>query len=284
MAISSFHTYVIGADRQVGQYLSRLLAKQNLIHRGISLESRERPMLQSSARPVYVLTPSFNHPSDFADARFWLERAKEEDAVVILLSTLAVCKAGATGTVNEDCADFTDSEMSEYFLDLERVAASNPQHVILRAGQLFSLAADDFAGLVLNKLRTENGAALDMQRLFEPTPAEDVAEVILAVLRQINLSDGLWGLYHFSGVEAVNAYSFAEALLSEAGQFEDLSGATLSTESGALMPELWTPVADHQKLFHTFGIKQKAWRKGLARAVRRYYRADDSQSTSVEGR
>ena len=284
MAISSFHTYVIGADRPVGQCLSRVLAEHNLIYRNISLESRERPMLQSSARPVYVITPSLSQLSDAEDAAFWLSRARDEDAVVILMSTLAVCKAGTTGTVTEQCSEFTSSAISEAFLALEKQAAENPQHIILRVGQLFALSADDFAGRVLNQLRLEGCAALDMQRLFEPTPADDIAEVILAVLRQVNLMEGLWGLYHFSGVEAVNAYAFAEALLSEAGQFEDLSAATLSTEAGAMMPALWTPVADHQKLFHTFGIKPKAWRKGLARAVRRYYRADDKSSAGVQGR
>jgi len=284
LAISSFHTYVIGADRPVGQYLSRVLAEQNLIYRNISLESRERPALQSSARPVYVLLPSFTNPADCSDCRFWLERARDEDALVILMSTLAVCRPGVTGTVNEGCSEFTDTELSECFREIEALAAANPQHIILRVGQLFSLAADDFAGAVLNRLRNEGSLALDMQRLFEPTPADDVADVIMAVLRQINLADGLWGVYHFSGVEAVNSYSFAEALLSEAGQFEDLSSASLSTEAGALMPSLWTPVSEHQKLFHTFGIKQKAWRKGIARAVRRYYRADDATSAGVEGR
>ena len=60
MAISHFHAHIIGGDRPVGQYLTRLLAEQDIIYKSVSFSSRERPLLQlqSQARPVFILTPS----------------------------------------------------------------------------------------------------------------------------------------------------------------------------------------------------------------------------------
>lgn len=277
MGISSFHSHVIGADRPVGKYLTRLLAEQSLIYRGVSIESTERSHLQSSARPVYVLTPSLLNTRDIEASRFWLQRAKDEDALVILVSTLALFKP-CSGEVSEETAPDLDTDLTRGFNELEALAQQNPQHVILRVGQVFSLESEDFAAKVLNHIRTNPNLALDMQKLFQPTPVDDVASVIMAILRQVHCSDNLWGIYHFSGVEATSSYGFAEALLAEASQYEDLSAACLTTQEGGMTPDVWTPVSDQTRLFYTFGIKRKPWRQGLARLIKSYYRVDKAQT------
>lgn len=274
MAISSFHTHIIGADRPVGRHLARLMAEQNLIYRGVAIESVERPMLQSSARPVYLIAPSLQDERDLENALYWIDVAKDQDAIVILMSSLH--GLSPDGMADEDGEITNEDSQSQALGVLEARARLNPQHVILRVGQLLTLEGDDFAGRILNHIRSTPTLALDMQRQFEPTPADDVAVVLMAVLRQVNLSDQLWGTYHFAGVEAVTSFGFAEALLSEARQYEDLSNAELTTEAGGLMPDVWTPLSSHERLFHTFGIKAKPWRQGLARLIRRYYRADES--------
>jgi dTDP-4-dehydrorhamnose reductase len=270
LAISSFHTHIIGAEQPVGRYLSRLLAEQNLIHRGVTLASDERPMLQASARPVYVVIPTLNDDSELDAARVWVEKAQEEGAVILFVSTLHRFAQSDT-TVNESAAPSDSTNLANRFAELESLVSQNAQHIILRVGQLLTLEGGDFASQILAHIRSQPKLALDMQKQFEPTPVDDVAIVILAMLRQINLADDLWGVYHFSGVEPVSSYAFAEALLAEAGQFEDLSQVELTTEQGAMMPQVWAPVAEHNVIFHTFGIKQKAWRQGLARLVRAYY-------------
>lgn len=277
MGISSFHSHVIGADRPIGKQLTRLLAEQNLIYRGVSMDSTERQQLQSSARPVYILTPSLFNTKDIEASRFWLQRAIDEDALVILISTLAVFNA-CSGEVNEDTEQSLDTELQRTIHELETFAQQNPQHIILRVGQVFSLESEDFAGKILNHIRLNPELALDMQKLFQPTPADDVANVVVAVLRQVNCSDSLWGTYHFAGVEATSSYGFAEALLSEARQYEDLSGACLTTQEGGMTPDVWTPVSDQTRLFYTFGIKRKPWRQGLARLIKAYYRADKTKT------
>jgi len=235
-------------------------------------------MLQSSARPVYLISPALNEVTDVESAKFWIGRAQEEGALVVLLSTLHRYLGGKE-TVTEQCIADNTSALSEAFAELEALAAENPQHIILRVGQLLTLDGSDFASRILSVIRSEPTLALDMQREFEPTPVDDVAIVVLAMLRQIHLADDLWGTYHFSGVEPVSSYTFAEALLAEARQFEDLTAVELTTQEGGMTPEVWAPVADHTSLFHTFGIKNKAWRQGLARLVRAYYHDPSKETT-----
>ena len=276
MPISQFHAHVIGGDRPVGQYLARILAEQDVVYKTTSLSSRERPLLQlqSQARPVFILTPSVFAADDLEGVPFWLELAREQDIPVMFLSTLAFLSAPDGEGVNEDWKEFNEDELSYKYQRLEGQARENPQHLIIRAGQIFSFSADDYSGQILNSIRHEPELALDMNRFFEPTPADDVADVVLAVLRQINCSDSLWGTYHFSGAESLSSYAFAEAMLSEAGQYEDLSDTTLLSQENQFLPQIWTPVSDHSRLFHTFGIKPKPWRQGLSRLVRQYYRAE----------
>ena len=276
MAISHFHAHIIGGDRPVGQYLTRLLAEQDIIYKSVSFSSRERPLLQlqSQARPVFILTPSVFAAEDLDGVPFWLQLAREEDIPVLFLSTLSLLSAPDGEVVSEDWKEFNEDELNYRYRRLENQARENPQHLILRAGQIFSFSSDDYSGQILNSIRNEPELALDMNRFFEPTPADDVADVILAVLRQVNCSDSLWGTYHFSGAESLSSYAFAEAMLSEAGQYEDLSDTTLLSQENQFLPQIWTPVSDHSRLFHTFGIKPKPWRQGLSRLVRQYYRAE----------
>ena len=276
MPISHFHAHIIGGDRPVGQYFTRLLAEQDVVYKAVSLSIRERLLLQlqSQARPLFIITPSvFAAAEDLEGVPFWLQLARDEDIPVLFLSTLALLRAPDGEVVNEDWKEFNDDGLSQEYHRLENMARDNPQSLILRAGQIFSFSADDYSGQILNSIRHEPELALDMNRFFEPTPADDVADVMLALLRQINLSDSLWGTYHFSGAESLSSYAFAEAMLSEAGQYEDLSGTTLLSQENQFLPQIWTPVSDHSRLFHTFGIKPKPWRQGLSRLVKQYYRA-----------
>ncbi len=274
LAISSFHSFIIGANRPVGHFLTRSLASQDLMYKGFGLESRERLAMAAVGKPFFVLVPSLFHPDDYAHVPFWLEQAEEQDVPVVLLSSSAVFRARADAVYQENDEDYADHPLALDLLALEAMTRNNRRHLILRIGQGFSLMADDFANRLLTAIRDEHSLSLDMQRKFSPTPADDIAEVILAMLKQAACSDDLWGTYHFCGVEPISSYAFAEALLAEAGQYENLSGVELKSQEGGLMPAVWAPVTDNTLLFHTFGIKPKAWRKGLSRLIRRYYRAE----------
>jgi len=278
VATSSFQTFVVGADQPVGQFLCRNLQNQGLVYKSISLENREKLPTMSGGRPFFVIIPS-SRADDLGHALYWLERAQELDATVLLLSSLALFSYRAERQVDEECDDFADTEEAALLQHLEQATRQNERHVILRAGQLISLQGDDFANAVLAAAREQKSVSLDMQRLFDPTMADDIADVLLAIIRQLVCSDDLFGTYHCSGSEPVSAFSFAEALLAQVGQYEDLTELELGSEEGAMMPDVWAVSSDNTLLFHTFGVQQKAWRQGLSRLLQRYYRVDDGASS-----
>lgn len=272
LSISSFYSFIVGANRPVGHFLSRSLLAQDMMYKGFGLEGREKLNILATGKPFLVLLPSLFHEDDFAHAPFWLGQAQEQDIPVLLLSSLAVLDG--TQAFNETSTEFADDDRALMIQQIEELTRRNRRHLILRVGQGFSFMTQDYASHLLTQIREQSHVKLDGQCKFSPTPADDIADVLIAMLKQAACSDELWGTYHFCGVEPVSAYAFAEALLAEAGQYEDLTKVTLSMEDGATLPPIKVPSGDNMLLFHTFGIKAKAWRKGLSRLVRRYYRAE----------
>src|SRR5690554_7865634 len=66
-------------------------------------------------------------------------------------------------------------------------------------------------------------------------------------------------------------FQFADALFAEASHYEKLGEFEVKESEEGDKPDVWIPTSDNTKLFHSFGIKPKAWRKGLIRLVKRYY-------------
>ena len=279
MAVTPFHTYVIGAERPVGLYLTRALSQENLFYKAVSLEGHERLSEQSSGHPFFVILPSLSVPGDLDAADYWIDVAKEHDATVVLLSSLQVF--GSAGQeqgreFREEEAVSTASALEERVVQMEdKLRQACERHIILRVGAEFSFYSGDFSHQLLTAVRDERMLELDDEILIAPTPDDDIASVVLAIMRQADCSDSLWGTYHFTGTEAVTLYDFGEALVAEASQYEDLSDVKLiQGDSDTLLTQL--PVCgDLTRLLHHFGIQHKPWRKGLSRLLAHHYRGQN---------
>lgn len=272
--INRFQTYVVGANRPVGQFLTRMLASQDLPYTGFSFENKEKLKVNTASTPFLVLLPSVENKEDLQHAGFWVEQAQEHDIPILLLSSLVVYPASESEWREQDDT-YSSHPLAQDFLTLEQQVSQNRRHLILRAGAVFSLMGKDFANQLFVAMRAQEELILDSQTLFNPTPADDAADVVLAMLKQANCVDSLWGTYHFNAVEPVASYQFAQALLAEAGHYEALDKCKIEASETGGKPDLWIPSSDNTKLFHQFGVKPKAWRKGLSRLVKRYYQIEE---------
>lgn len=278
MAVTPFHTYVVGAERPAGLYLTRALAQENLFYKAVSLEGHERLSEQSSGHPFFVLLPSLAVPGDLDAAEYWVNVANEHDAPVVLLSSLQVFGGAGTGEnhcFSEDDPVVTDSPLNERLLALEEYVRERcSRHLIVRCGAGFSLHPGDFSHQLLAAIRDGRSVELDDEILLSPTPDEDTADVIIAMIKQADCTDTLWGTYHFAGSDPVTLYDFGEALVAEASQYEDLSDINLiQGESDTLLAQL-PACGDGTRLLHYFGIQSKVWRKGLSRVIGHHYRGN----------
>lgn len=157
----------------------------------------------------------------------------------------------------------------------ESIRTVQPQHLILRVSWVFSARGDNYLLRTLEQARHEAMIEAVDDRRGCPTSAEDVARVILAILRQLTCGIDVWGTYHYCGAEITSRYGFSEAILAAARQFEDLAVQELNAVSSADFPAAAqrpaSSVIKCRKLLSTFGIRQRPWRSELQRVIREFY-------------
>jgi dTDP-4-dehydrorhamnose reductase len=158
----------------------------------------------------------------------------------------------------------------------QSVRASCPRHVLLRFGWLLDDSENGVLARFLTRAAEDPEVLLADDRRGNPTPVDDAARVVLAVLKQLDCQAPLWGTYHYGGQEATTALALGQAVLSEARNYRGQLLEMVSPQAHAARPdaadEPQHAVLACKKILHTFGIKPRAWRSGLAELLERYYR------------
>lgn len=160
----------------------------------------------------------------------------------------------------------------------QSVRALCPRHVLLRFGWLLDDSPDGLLGRFLLRLEQHEEFFLADDRRGNPTPVEDAARVILAVLKQLDCGAPLWGTYHYGGHEASTPLVVGQAVYAEATHYRQFTLEGVSAIAHADCPDAADEpqhgVLACKKIFNTFGIKPRAWRAGLPDLLDRYYRHD----------
>lgn len=264
------HWFIIGAEFPVGQCLAKLASELALPYSSRRLDSREQPTVPMgmSATPLAIIATSGEDDESAGHIAEWIELLIEQDIPLVLLSSAKVFDYNEVGSLEDD--EMT-GDMG--LISLENQARKQLRHLIVRVNQPFSLLSGDFAVQLLAKARSEDTLKLDNLIRIAPTPADDIAQVLHALLQQISCDESLWGTYHYCSVESTTEYGFAEVLLAEARQYEDLAHVALEElDDDECAPS--ETILDSKLIKHTFGIKPKPWRQALSRLMRSYYRAD----------
>ncbi|WXL26516.1 sugar nucleotide-binding protein [Ectopseudomonas mendocina] len=151
-----------------------------------------------------------------------------------------------------------------------------PRHILLRFGWLMDDSVDGVLGRFLTRAAESEPLLLADDRRGNPTPVDDAARVILAVLKQLDCDSPLWGTYHYGGHEATTVVALGQAVISEARNFRSNLLEEVCPQAHSAQPDAAEEpqhgVLACKKIFHTFGIKPRAWRSGLPALLDRYYR------------
>jgi dTDP-4-dehydrorhamnose reductase len=269
------HWFIIGAEFPMGQCLAELASELALPFSSRRLDSEESLSvpLDSTSAPLAILSAPGENTESIEHLEAWIERLIEQDIPIVLLSSAKVFIYNELGSLENDAMTG-----DERLISIENQVRQQLRHLIIRVNQPFSLLAADYAVQMLVKARSQGSLTLDNLIRIAPTPADDIAQVIHALLQQIGCDESLWGTYHYCSAESTTEYAFAEVLLAEARQYEDLAHVTLKElDDDECEPS--ETILDSKLIKHNFGIKPKPWRKALSRLIRRYYRADDKKET-----
>lgn len=154
----------------------------------------------------------------------------------------------------------------------EAIARALERHVIVRTGWIFGIGQDEFIRRWIQEARDNEGAVTVLRRKFSPTPAEDVARILLALACQVDCHANVWGTYHYCGLETKRESEFVQQVLKLAAQHDESIYQLLDHVSLNLLradaPEITNTTLATKKIFDTFGVKQRSWHGALQNLVK----------------
>ena len=293
---TSAKVLICGADGQIGHALAELLMQQQGLE-GIALGRRKlditdpaqiRQQLERHLPDYVVNCAGFNRVDD-AERQPEQAQAINTQGAANLASACALLSIPllhlswdyvfdghyASGYSEDDDASPLGVFGRSKWEGEARIRQSLPQHLILRVSWVFSARGDNYLLRTLEQARHESVIEAVDDRRGCPTSAEDVARVILAILRQLTCGIDVWGTYHYCGAGITSRYGFSEAILAAARQFEELAVQELRAVASADFPAAAqrpaSSVLKCRKLLSTFGIRQRPWRTELQRVIREFY-------------
>lgn len=142
-----------------------------------------------------------------------------------------------------------------------------PRHVILRTSWLFSVHGHNFVKTILGLAQSQGRLRVVSDQVGCPTPARDIAVVIMRVARDILAGKpDCYGTFHYCGRGPASRYEFARAILRLASRYLGAVPEVTPTDSAAFPTPAARPancVLDCGKITRVFGLEQKPWEPGL---------------------
>ncbi|USE37941.1 sugar nucleotide-binding protein [Endozoicomonas sp. SCSIO W0465] len=165
----------------------------------------------------------------------------------------------------------------------QQISERCPKHIILRLSWVISYRRTNLLKYLLDQISREQEVAVVADQQGCPTPSEDAARVIVAIIQQLGCGAEPWGTYHYAGAESISENRFAEAVIAEASQYQDLKIRKLRMDklndrNGIQAPANAT--LSCRKILSTFGVHNKPWRGTLSRMIRSYYEGNTTELTS----
>ncbi|MDG2461659.1 MAG: sugar nucleotide-binding protein [Luminiphilus sp.] len=203
----------------------------------------------------------------------WLSALAARDRVgYVFLSSARVFSGALTRPYRETDQPDADDPVGKTLIEVERQLDSTLDEIfILRLGLMFGGRRPNPLARALDALARGDRLKVSEQARGSPVHVAEVARVIHGILDQIGAGASRSGLYHYSGIGEVNAYSFMETVLANASQYAPFREARELMELNKNETERMTSLSlDCAQIRQQFGIQQLGWREFVPRAVQRY--------------
>ena len=148
------------------------------------------------------------------------------------------------------------------------------KHIILRLSWVISDRRPNLLRRLAEQMVSNKEVYVTPDQLGCPTPADDAARVIIAIMQQLDCGAEVWGTYNYSASEPVSESGFAEIVIAEASQYKELKVrrlimAKMDSREGFKPPANAT--FECNKVLNTFGVHVRPWRNALSTLIRTLY-------------
>ena len=159
------------------------------------------------------------------------------------------------------------------WLGEEAVRDNCQKHIILRVSWVFGFYGNNFVKTIQRLAREREELRIVNDQVGAPTSTENISKVLLHIVEKIRMPGFYgYGTYHYCDGPATNWFEFAEAIVNETKQYEDLFVKTITPITTKEFP---TPAKrqknsrmDCSKLKTQFGIEQYFWQTALKKMVK----------------
>jgi dTDP-4-dehydrorhamnose reductase len=282
---------IVGAQGQLGYEVDVLARDQGFVV--AALDSSQLDILDASA----VAAALARYKPQFVINAAATLRAPEQTPAAFAVNTRGAailaesCHAAGCVMIHVTCVEvFAGDQIEPYAEDHEvspqttyaksklqgeeLVRSALPSHIIVRTGWLFSARSGGFVRELLEKAREQDVIQVTDGLLGDPTPAADLARVILAMIKQLDSGATCWGTYHYSASESISWFGFVESVIAAARQYADISLERLDAVPHSQLDQHSRTINSRlncDKILSAFGIHQRTWRSGLMQVVRSFY-------------
>lgn len=279
---ASFHIVILGADNPVGRALTELAQEKKVSLHAIYSTDWDLSDIDTVQSRLKELSPQFlincirplGSGTTAHIASVLAQVCCALNIPLLQLSSNAVFAGQDPHIFKEEDEPYPGTAIGQQVLAVENaIKSSCPRHMILRVGWLFSSQGHDDVSRLLELAQTEPVLYLSDAKVLCPTSACDIASVLMAMVHQARYAD-LWGIYHYCSAEKTNLYKFAEVVVAEARQYEDLPLREIQVDASHEMNAQFSessPRLSTKKILYTFGIKPKPWRQALSRILKKRY-------------
>lgn len=162
----------------------------------------------------------------------------------------------------------------------QAVAASNPNHAILRTAWVYSPFGRNFVRTMLNLARSRPVLAVVADQIGNPTSALDIADGAIAVARNLverKAQAQLRGLFHMTSSEGATWAEFAETIFELSRKAGGPSAAVRPVSTSEYPTPARRPSNSQlncDRLHNAHGIRLASWRASTARCIDRLVPAE----------
>jgi len=206
--------------------------------------------------------------------------ASAAGSVVIHISSAMVFDSARGGLFSEHDKPRPRSAVSRALVELERlVMRNNERHIVLRCGWIFGPYGGGMFSSFLRRLELGQEISLHPGLLCTPTPSSDVAQVIYAMMLQLDCGADCWGTYHYSSSDTITSRGFAETVVTLAANYGNVDLANIHFSDSDQFEHYgvpYHPILDCRKILNCYGIKQRPWRSALTTILKTIYQQAES--------
>lgn len=189
---------------------------------------------------------------------------KQHDVPLIHLSTDYVFDGCSESPYLENDTPNPINTYGKSKLAGEQVLLENwHKSIILRVSWVFGRHGNNFVKTILRLAKTKKTLDIVSDQTGHPTPARDIARVILEIANAIINQNAHWGVFHYCGAPQTHWHAFADKIVSLAKTIDTFTVNTIRPITTAQYPTaahrpMYSSL-DTTKIAKLYNIKQHSW-------------------------